>query len=131
MPRTCRRESRSPPPPSSLGHRTGARSHGRRMQRCQGRRNSEAQKLNWYALRWRIETYHKILKSGCHAEELKLRTADRLVHVLAVCCILAWRIFWLTMMRRATRQAVPTLAFTSLEIELLARTAGKHDRPDH
>src|SRR3954464_60952 len=30
--------------------------------------------LNWYALRWKIETFHKILKSGCKAEESKLRT---------------------------------------------------------
>jgi hypothetical protein len=85
------------------------------------------EKLNWYALRWRIETYHKILKSGCRAEELKLRTADRLVHLLAIFCILGWRIFWLTMMQRATRRAVPSLAFTALEIELLARTAARRD----
>ncbi len=59
----------------------------------------------------------------CRAEELKLRTAERLVHLLAIFCILAWRIFWLTMMQRVTRRAAPRLAFTALEIELLARTA--------
>src|SRR5580704_17581216 len=26
-------------------------------------------KLGWYAMRWKIEVYHKILKSGCRAEE--------------------------------------------------------------
>ena len=31
-------------------------------------------KLNWYALRWKIEVFHKILKSGCKAEESKLRS---------------------------------------------------------
>jgi hypothetical protein len=35
------------------------------------------EKLEWYALRWKIETFHKILKSGCRAEEAKLRTAER------------------------------------------------------
>ena len=30
------------------------------------------EKLRWYALRWKIEVFHKILKSGCKAEELKL-----------------------------------------------------------
>ncbi|EMF88997.1 hypothetical protein LEP1GSC005_1152 [Leptospira santarosai str. ST188] len=29
-------------------------------------------------MRWKIEVFHKILKSGCKAEESKLRTADRL-----------------------------------------------------
>ena len=28
------------------------------------------QKLAWYASRWKIETYHQILKSGCKAENL-------------------------------------------------------------
>ena len=27
------------------------------------------EKLRWYALRWKIELFHKILKSGCRAEE--------------------------------------------------------------
>ena len=27
------------------------------------------EKLRWYALRWKIEVFHKILKSGCRAEE--------------------------------------------------------------
>ena len=40
--------------------------------------------LNWYALRWKIETFHKILKSGCKAEESKLRTAERLVNLISV-----------------------------------------------
>jgi len=36
------------------------------------------EKLEWYAQRWKIETFHKILKSGCGAEESRLRTAERL-----------------------------------------------------
>ena len=27
------------------------------------------EKLRWYAMRWKIEMFHKILKSGCRAEE--------------------------------------------------------------
>jgi hypothetical protein len=46
------------------------------------------EKLQWYALRWKIETFHKILKSGCRAEQSKLRTAERLVNLLAMCGIL-------------------------------------------
>ena len=79
------------------------------------------EKLQWYALRWKIETFHKILKSGCRAEQSKLRTTERLVNLLAMFCILSWRIFWLTMLNRATRQAKATLAFTTLEIDLLRR----------
>jgi hypothetical protein len=47
------------------------------------------EKIDWYAMRWKIETFHKILKSGCRAEDSRLRTADRLTNL----CILSWRIF--------------------------------------
>lgn len=81
------------------------------------------EKLHWYAQRWKIETFHKILKSGCRAEQSKLRTAERLVNLLATFCILGWRIFWLTMINRARPEAPPTLAFTKLEICILDKLA--------
>ncbi|WP_162887802.1 transposase [Leptospira mayottensis] len=47
--------------------------------------NSDAiQKLQWYALRWKIEVFYKILKSGCKVEESKLRTAERLVNLISI-----------------------------------------------
>jgi len=92
-------------------------------------RASAIEKLHWYALRWKIETFHKILKSGCRAEHSKLRTAERLVNLLALFCILGWRIFWLTMLNRSTRHAAPTLAFTPMEIDLLNRLASTGANP--
>jgi hypothetical protein len=77
------------------------------------------EKIGWYALRWKIELFHKILKSGCRAEEAKLRSAERLVNLLALFCILAWRVFWLTMLTRTAPQASPRLVITPLEIRLL------------
>jgi hypothetical protein len=47
-------------------------------------RDSAIEKLQWYAMRWKIETFHKIMKSGCRAEQSKLRTAARLVNLLDV-----------------------------------------------
>jgi hypothetical protein len=77
------------------------------------------EKLRWYALRWKIETYHKILKSGCKAEEAKLRTAERLVNLIAVFCILSWRIFWMTMLNRSTAGMPTDLVFSKTERRLL------------
>lgn len=77
------------------------------------------EKLDWYASRWKIETFHKIVKSGCKAEESKLRTADRLVNLIAVFCILSWRIFWLTMLNRSTSDGPVSIAFTDTECQLL------------
>lgn len=84
-------------------------------------RSEAVEKLQWYAQRWKIETYHKILKSGCRAEQSKLRTAERIVNLLAMFCILGWRIFWMTMLNRCTRHLSPTLVFTPLEVTLLNR----------
>ncbi|MCP3477825.1 IS4 family transposase (plasmid) [Bradyrhizobium sp. CCGUVB1N3] len=41
-------------------------------------RKDAIEKLGWYALRWKIEVFHKILKSGCKAEEDKQMTAERI-----------------------------------------------------
>ena len=77
------------------------------------------EKLRWYALRWKIEVFHKILKSGYRVEESRLRTAERLVRLVAVCCILSWRIFWMTMLNRTQPEAPPTIALTRSELDLL------------
>src|SRR3954454_6586732 len=102
------------------------------------------EKLGWYAQRWKIELFHKILKSGCRAEEARLRTAERLVNLIALFCILSWRLFWLTMLNRAAPHASPPLpmrhpaalhacpgrALTEGEVCLRDRRAGHtSDRP--
>lgn len=79
------------------------------------------EKLNWYALRWKIEVFHKILKSGCKAEDVKLRTAERLTRLLCVFCIVAWRVFWMTMVRRSAPDAEPGIALTPVEMQILDR----------
>lgn len=78
-------------------------------------------------MRWKIETFHEILKSGCNAEECRLRTVERLTNLIAVFCILSWRIFWFTMLGRPAPQATAELAFTHTEIELLAHIV--HNTP--
>jgi hypothetical protein len=79
------------------------------------------EKLEWYALRWKIETFHKILKSGCRAEGSKLRSAERLANLIAILCILAWRVLWLCMVNRASPELPARLVFTDTEITLLER----------
>jgi hypothetical protein len=84
-------------------------------------RKDAVEKLAWYAMRWRIETFHKILKSGCRAEASKLRTAERIVNLIAMFCVLSWRIFWMTMMNRVAPVAPPSVALTRVETQLLDR----------
>jgi hypothetical protein len=51
----------------------------------------------------------QILKSGCRAEETKLRASERIVNLIALFCILSWRIFWMTMMNRVAPTGPPTI----------------------
>ena len=92
-----------------------------------GSRAEAIEKLEWYALRWKIEVFHKILKSGCKAEDSKLQTAQRLTNLISVFCILSWRVFWMTMLNRSAPEAPPTLALTTTEIALLDRLV--NDKP--
>ena len=77
------------------------------------------EKLEWYSMRWKIELFHKILKSGCRAEDSRLRTAQRLANLIAVFCIVSWRVFWMTMLNRAAPDAPAVMALTASEIRLL------------
>ena len=50
---------------------------------------SAVQCLRRYSDRWLIERYHYVLKSGCHLEQLQLKTADRIERALATYTIVA------------------------------------------
>ncbi len=45
-----------------------------------------------YALRWLIEHYHFVLKSGCRIEKLQLANTQRLERALALYAAVAWRL---------------------------------------
>lgn len=70
------------------------------------------EKVRWYCLRWRIEVFHKILKSGLRVEHCRLQTADRLIRYLTVMSIIAWRIYKITLIARTDPQGscMPLLA---------------------
>jgi hypothetical protein len=58
------------------------------------------QRLSWYGRRWGIEVYHRTLKSGCRIEDRRLDDAHSLEACLAIDLVVAWRVYWLTMVGR-------------------------------
>ncbi len=60
------------------------------------------EKVEWYSVRFGIETYHMVLKSGRRSEDKRLESVDRLERCLAIDMIIAWRLMYLTMHGRAT-----------------------------
>jgi hypothetical protein len=76
---------------------------------------AEEQVAAWYAGRWGIEVYHRILKSGCKIKERQLGYADRIETCLAIDMVVAWRIFHLTMLGRKTPDLPCTVFFEEHE----------------
>ena len=52
---------------------------------------------------------------------LEAANGGEIVNLIAVFCILSWRIFWMTMMNRVVPNASPLVAFTKVETRLLDR----------
>lgn len=77
------------------------------------------EKVQWYTVRFRIEVFHKILKSGRRSEDRRLRSLDRLKRCLAIDMITAWRLMYLTMQGRETPSVASDLFFSEQEIEVL------------
>jgi len=58
------------------------------------------QVVAYYCCRWEIETYFRVLKSGCGVEKLQLESAERFTACLAVYMIVAWRVLFVLMLGR-------------------------------
>jgi hypothetical protein len=81
--------------------------------------------LRWYCLRWRIEDWHRVLKSGCNIEKLQHKTAQRLKRTIAINLVIAWRIMLLTLMGRQCPTLAAEVLFSDLEIQVLMASAKK------
>ncbi len=75
--------------------------------------------LKLYSLRWRIEEWHRVLKSGCKVLEHQHETAERLKRVIAIDAVLAWRIQLLTLLGREAPDLPCTTFFDESEVEVL------------
>ena len=81
--------------------------------------------IKWYCLRWRIEDWHRVLKSGCGIEKIAHKTAERLRRAVAINLVIAWRIMLMTLLGREAPKLPPEVLFSDLEIEMLRSYAKK------
>ena len=77
------------------------------------------EKVQWYTVRWQIELFHKVLKSGCKTEDRQLTTAEKLVKCLIIDAIIAWRILLLTKLGRKVPQLPCSVVFEEYEWKAL------------
>ena len=81
--------------------------------------------LRWYCLRWRIEDWHRVLKSGCRIETIAHETAERLRRAIAINLVIAWRIMLMTLLGRETPELPAEVLFSDIELRTLGAYAKK------
>ena len=81
--------------------------------------------LRWYALRWRIEDWYRVLKSGCRTEDLSHENAERLCRSIAINLVIAWRILLMTLLGRETPELPAEVLFSDIELRALHAYAKK------
>ena len=72
--------------------------------------------LAWYRLRWRIEDWHRVLKSGCKVEYLGHRIGERIERAVTINAVIAWRLTAMTLLGRDTPELPADILFSDIEI---------------
>lgn len=83
--------------------------------------------MRWYCLRWRIEDWHRVLKSGCAIEDLTHKTAGRLRRAVAINLVIAWRIMVMTLLGREMPNLPAEVLFSDVELRTLHAYAKKNE----
>lgn len=83
--------------------------------------------LRWYCLRWRIEDWHRVLKSGCRIEGIAHKTAERLRRAISINLVIAWRIMLMTLLGRETPELPAEVLFSDIELRALRAYSKKKE----
>jgi len=81
--------------------------------------------MGWYSLRWGIEVFHRILKSGCRVEERQFNHGERLQTCLAIDMVVAWRIHYMTLLGRQVPDMPCDVVFDEAEWKALVAYSTK------
>jgi hypothetical protein len=81
--------------------------------------------IRWYCRRWRIEEWHRVLKSGCKVLEHQNHSAEVLLRAIAIDAVIAWRIMLLALLGREVPELSCDRLFNPIECEVLGLLAKK------
>jgi hypothetical protein len=81
--------------------------------------------VRWYCRRWRIEEWHRVMKSGCKVLEHQNRTAQVLLRAITLDAVIAWRIMLLALLGREVPELPSDILFDPCECEVLELLAQK------
>jgi len=81
--------------------------------------------IEWYRRRWRIEEWHRVLKTGCGVEKYKNKSAERIKRILAIDMVIGWRAMLLTLCGRQMPGAPAELIFNKDECRVISNLCSK------
>jgi len=80
--------------------------------------------LRWYTYRWRVEEYHKILKSGCQVESYRL-AAISMEALLGFFTVIAAELLRVTYLHRTQADAPATTILSPVQMNVLKASSSK------
>ena len=83
----------------------------------------------WYAMRWRIELLHRVLKSGCKAESRQIHDVEKLKAFIALDLVIATRLLALAWQARVSPESSSGTWLERPEWEALCVHAAKGGSP--
>lgn len=89
------------------------------------------EKIHWYRMRWMIEELHRVVKSGCGAEEMRLESKDRLMKYLLLLFVVGTRILWISKLAKVKGEEPCTEAFSDEEWQILYVRKYNQKPPDN
>jgi hypothetical protein len=87
------------------------------------------QVIQYYCVRWMIEVFFRVLKSGCRVEERRFEQIDRLRACLAVYLIVAWRTLYICRLGRDCPQISCEAVFEPAEWKAVWKVVHRSDPP--
>lgn len=82
--------------------------------------------IRWYCRRWRIEEWHRVLKSGCNILDHQNHSAEALLRAIAIDAVIAWRIMLLALLGREVPELPCEAVFDNCECRVLELLAKKN-----
>lgn len=87
------------------------------------------QVIQYYCVRWMIEVFFRVLKSGCRVEERLFEFMDRLLTCLAVYVIVAWRTLYVCRLGRSCPEISCESVFEPAEWKSVWKVVHRQDPP--
>jgi hypothetical protein len=75
--------------------------------------------IRWYCRRWRIEEWHRVMKSGCKILDHQNHTAQVLFRAIALDAVIAWRMMLLALLGREVPELPAGTLFDPCECEVM------------